>query len=143
MGNIVVESSVFAVGFNEQFIIAKQHPNTANEILERLNEYDFDEKAYYLNDLSDTIWLQKKDNIYKNNGKFYHKDYLNRNQLPDSLKPYKKITNYYIIDLRNYEKGNSNSYKVHKMTEKGFLIMRKYLDVPEDLTFTIINPELE
>lgn len=86
IGNAVIEETVFAVGFNNDFIIAKQHPAAKN----------------------------------------------------DSIKKY-EITNYYIIDIRNFERGNSKSYDVHILSEEGYAIMRNYLNVPEDLTFTIIN----
>ena len=88
-GHIVIDETVFAVGFNNDFIIAKHRPKIEN----------------------------------------------------DSIKK-QEIINYYIIDIRNYERGNSKSYDVHLLTEKGYQIMRNYLKVPKDLTFTIItNPQ--
>lgn len=87
-GSIIIEETVFAVGFNNDFIIAKHRPRTEN----------------------------------------------------DSIKK-QEIINYYIVDIRNYERGNFKSYDVHLLTKKGYPIMRNYLNVPKDLSFTITNSE--
>ena len=93
IGTYVVERTVFAVGFNDDFIIAKQHPEAGTDK--------------------------------------YGKPIPNFD-----------ITNYYIVDIRNYESGNSNSFKVHRLNKNGYQIMREYLDVPDDLTFSIIDTDL-
>jgi hypothetical protein len=90
IGNVIIESTVFAVGFNENFIIAKQHENIEEKTIEN-----------------------------------------------------QTVINYYIIDIRKYKKGNTKSYEVHKLSKSGFSIMRNHLNIHEDLTFTIINTELE
>ncbi|MFD2824457.1 hypothetical protein ACFS5M_12315 [Lacinutrix iliipiscaria] len=92
VGNIVVENTVYAVGFNDDFIIAKQHP------------------------------IINTDNIGK-------------------PVPNLEITNYIIIDIRNHESGNSNSFDVHNLNKNGYLLMRKSLEVPDDLTFSFFNTE--
>ena len=142
-GEYAVESTVYAVGFDNDFIIAKRHPNEAKTIMDRINEYDFEEKAYYLKKLSDTIWLVEQDSIYEKKGVRYHKEYLSRGSLPDSLKPNKSITLYSIIDLRNYERGNRNFKVYDSMDKKDFIQKRNELGIPNNLDFTIINERLE
>ena len=84
----VVNETVFAVGYNKDFIIAKQHP--AKEI---------------------------------NN-------------------PDKSITNYFIVPITNKVDKWPDENKIGPLTELEFLIKRKELNIPEDLTFTneIDNP---
>lgn len=143
MGEILVESTVYAVGFDDEFIISKQHPNTAKKIMERVNDYDPREKAYYLKRMSDTIWLAEKDSIYEKNGTRYHKEYLNRGYLSDSLKPNKSITNYSIIDLRNYERGNRNFKIYNSLDKEQFKEKRNELGISSNLNFTITDKEFQ
>ena len=113
-------------------------------IMDRINEYDFEEKAYYLRKLSDTIWLVKNDSIYEKNGVLYHKEYLSRGYLPNNLKPNKLITIYSIIDLRNYERGNRN-FTVYDSMDRivEFIKKRNELGVSSNLDFTIVNERLK
>lgn len=110
-GSTVVEPTVFAIGYDDNFIIAKQHPDKQKEIQDRLFNRDTVEKAYFLSDPADTIWLSKEDSIYKKNGKWFHIS--NGWNPPDSLKPYKRLTFFHIVDIRKYESPNWDSYKVY------------------------------
>ena len=134
-GLILVKETVFAVGYDDNFIIAKQHPNRQEEIQKRLFNYDTTEKSYLLTDPNDTMYVSgKDDSIYKKNGKYYHIS--NGWNPPDSLKPYKKETNYFIIDIRKYIRHQPNSYVTYEFkNENDFLKKRKELKISEKLTF--------
>lgn len=137
MGTIIIEATVAEVGFNDDFIIVKQHPNVARKITERLSNYHFDGKAQEIKDLADTIWLHDHDEVYEYNGKYFHKERFAIEFLPDSLRPYKGITNYFILDLRKYDKTFQN-YELYKLkNEEEFFKKRKELKVPKSLNFTI------
>jgi hypothetical protein len=141
-GSFVIKQTVFAVGFNDNFIIAKQHPDKQEEIKGRLFNRDSVERTYQLSDPADTIWLSVEDSIYQKNGKWFHIS--NGWNPPDSLKPYKKITYFHIIDIRQYKRKNWNSYKVYTFdNEAEFINKRHELGVPDDLIFTIKSPTLE
>ncbi len=141
-GLLVIQHTVFAVGYNNNFIIAKQHPDKQEEIQARLFNRDSSEGAFLLTDPADTIWLSSEDSVYKKNGKWYHIS--NGWNPPRNLKPYKGTTYFYIVDIRKYQSGNSDSYQVLKFdNEKDFIKKRHELEVPESLTFTIISPTLE
>jgi len=135
-GSIEISETVFAVGFNDNYIIAKQHPNLEEQISKRL--FGNHEKGgdYLLTNPADTIYLSKEDGIYEKNGKWYH--ITNGWNPPDSLKPYKKITFYHIIDIRT---KNGKKYKFDN--ESDFWNKRKELGISENLNFTIIDKELE
>ena len=133
-GSIEIAETVFAVGYNENFIIAKQHPNKEDEISKRLFSKSDENEGYLLENPNDTVYLAKDDSIHEKNGKWYH---LSNGWNPaDSLKPYKKITNYYIIDLKTEKK-----YSLLNKTE--FEEKRIELGIPKNLKFTIIEKELE
>lgn len=138
----IIERTVFAVGFNDSYIIAKQHPDKEEEIQARLFKPDSATGDYLLESAADTIWLSGEDSIYQKNGKWYHIS--NGWNPPDSLKPYKAITYFHIIDIRNYERKNRDSYKVYTYdNEKEFTDKRHEIGVPDNLTFTIKSPTLE
>jgi hypothetical protein len=141
-GSFVLKPTVFAVGHNDNFIIAKQHPDRQEEIQARLFNRDSLEGTFLLIDPADTIWLSSEDSIYKKNGKWYHIS--NGWNPPTNLKPYKDITYFHIIDVRQYQSGKFDSYKVFTFdNEKDFVIKRQELKVPENLNFTILSPTLE
>ncbi len=135
-GSIEISETVFAVGYNENYIIAKQHPNLEEQISERL--FGNHEKGgdYLLTNPADTIYLSKEDGIYEKNGKWYHIS--NGWNPPDSLKPYKSQTFYHIIDIKE---KNGKKYKFEN--ESDFWNKRKELGISENLNFTIIDKELE
>lgn len=139
----VVEKSVFAIGFNEDFIIAKQHPDKSTEIQNRL--YDAhsrnSKEDYEVKNLDDTIYLSKEDKVYKENGKWFHtgQDFTS---LPDSLKIYKRITYYHIIHTKKTNGGLPYTIYTYE-NEKAYKEKRIVLGVPKNLDFTIINKNLE
>ena len=141
-GTILIKETVFAVGYDDNFIIAKQHPNRQEEIQKRLFNYDTTEKAYLLTDPSDTIYISgKDDSIFKKNGNYYHIS--NGWNPPDSLKPYKNETNYFIIDIRKYKRQQPNNYDTYKFqNENDFLKKRQQLKISDQLTFSIIDSSL-
>ena len=87
-GIVEISETVFAIGFNDKYIIAKQHPNLEREISERLFDNYVKNGDYLLENPADTIYLAKDDSIYKQDGKWYHIS--NGWNPPDSLKDYKK-----------------------------------------------------
>ena len=135
-GWIEIAETVFAVGFNEKFIIAKQHPNLEKEISERLFGNYGKNGDYLLENPADTIYLAKDDRIYQQDGKWYHMS--NGWNPPDTLKPYKKITLYHIIDMT---KKNKNKWVFNN--EADFLKECEKLGISKRLDFTIIDKELE
>ena len=138
----IISPTVFSIGYDKNFIIAKQHPNRQEEIQKRLFNYDTTEKAYLLTDPNDTIYISgKDDSIYEKKGKYYHIS--NGWNPPDSLKPFKKETNYFIIDIRKYNRQQPNSYDRYEFkSENDFLEKRKQLNVSDQLTFSIIDSTL-
>lgn len=135
-GSIEISETVFAVGFNDNYIIAKQHPNLEKEISERLFGNFAANGDYLLENPSDTIYLAKDDGIYEQDGKWYHIS--NGWNPPDSLKPYKKTTYYHIIDIRT---KNGEKYKLNNESE--FWAKRESLGIPKSLDFSIIDKDLE
>lgn len=140
-GSYLLGPVVFAVGNNNDFIIAKQHPDMESEISKRLFKYSPETGDYELENPADTVYIATGDSIYTRNGKWYHIS--NGWNPPDSLKPYRTITYYHIIDLRKYKDGN-NDYQKHTFdNEPDFRKAKKKLGVPDDLDFTIVSHELE
>ena len=142
-GFTIIPETVYAIGFDEEFIIAKQHPNLQEGIGNRL--FGNHEKGgdYLLTNPADTIYLSREDSIYEKNGKWYHIS--NGWDPPSDLFPYKDSTYYYIIDIRNY--GNIRAWDregVYKFdTQSGFENKRIELGVSADLDYTFVNKELE
>ena len=139
----VVDLTVFAVGYNHNFIIAKQHPDKSKEIQDRL----FDphtrnlKEDYEIKNLDDTIYLGNDHKIYRENEKWFHSNH-DFTSLPDSLKPYRRITYYHIIDAK---KSNGQiPYTIYTFeNKKSYNEKRRELGVPENLVFTLINKKLE
>lgn len=141
-GSFVVKRTVFAVGYDNNFIIAKQHPDKQEEVQNRLFNRDSIEGTYLLSDPKDTIWLSGEDSIYKKNGKWYHIS--NGWNPPDSLKPYRAITYFHLVDIRHYKNGDWQSYKVYTFdNENDFTKKRKELGVSDNLRFTLNSQTLE
>ena len=135
-GAIEISETVYAVGFNNKFIIAKQHPNMEREISDRLfGNYDTN-GDYLLENPADTIYLSQDDKIYEKDGKWYH---ISNGWSPsDSLKPYRKITLYHIIDIT---KKRNNKWVFDN--EMDFLKEREKLGISKELDFTMVDRELE
>lgn len=142
-GSTIIPETVYAIGFDDEFIIAKQHPNKEEEIQERLFIREAENDDYMLKSAEDTIWLSSKDSIYEKNGKWYHIS--NGWNPPRNLFPYKDSTYYYIIDIRNY--GNIRDWdrnSVYKLdNQRDFENKRNELGVSANLDYTIVSKELE
>ena len=145
-GSMVVKQTVFAVGYNDNFIIAKQHPDKEEEISERLFRDQNKKGDFEIKNLADTVYLSKDDRIYQDSGKWFHIS--NGWSPPDSLKPYKRQIFYHIIDIRNYKRqkryDGAQTYTVYSFDNKeDFDNKRKELDVPDNLSFTIVDQNLQ
>lgn len=138
-GGVIIPETVFAVGYDDNFIIAKQHPNNDDTISwNNINEHE----TWKLDSIpSDTLGDQRS--YVKINGEWH--GISNGRNLHQDLFPDKKITYYYIVDIRNYDSRNwSSKDNVHKVnTEREFEQKRKELGVSDKLTFTIIDKDLE
>ena len=152
-GTIVIKEGVFAVGYDDNFIIVKQHPNKEAEISDRLfGKYDRAANAYLLIYPADSIYTSDEDSIFYRNGRWYHIS--NGWNPPDSLNPYRRKTFYHIIDIRNYKRKtwfgvnifnqHEDTYEIYTCENKNdFIKMRKKLGVPNALSFSIIDTELQ
>ena len=141
-GTGVIDKTVYAVGYDDNFIIAKQHPDKQDEIKKSLFGKRNYKEHFEISNLADTIYLNKGDTIYHENNKWYHTN--NDWTVPDSLKPYKRITYFHIIDIRNYVKDKWDSYQIYSFdNEKEFISKRLELGVSKNLTFTIIDTTLK
>ncbi|MCB0803337.1 MAG: hypothetical protein KDB74_09570 [Flavobacteriales bacterium] len=138
-GGVIISETVFAVGYDDNFILAKQHPNNDDTISwNNINEHE----TWKLDSVpSDTLGDQRS--YVKINGEWY--GISNGRNMHHDLFPDKKITYYYIIDIRNYDRRKWRSKeKVYKFeTEMEFDEKRKELGVPDNLTFTLIDKDLE
>jgi len=139
-GAKVIEETVYSLGYDENFIIAKQHPNLSavkEKILKNQEGEDF-----LIENPQDTVYLNTEF-IYAREGKYLYK----KSGVPalDNLFPYKSETIYYIVDIRDYSlRFWGTAGNVHKFrTQTQFDIKRKELGVPESLQFSLTNPELE
>jgi hypothetical protein len=138
-GGTVVEETVYEIGYDDNFIIAKQYPNKEKEINSRLfSIQDSISKDFLIANLSDTIYLSKDDSVYTKNGNWYH---ISNGWNPsDSLYPYKKITNYHIIDIRNYNSDNQNGFERYSFdNQKDFELKKVELNIPKNLKFKALN----
>lgn len=140
-GIVVVRDAVVAAGYNDEFIIAMQHPNLSDTIEKRLFIRDSVTGDYQLLDPADSVYLWEGDSLYERDGRWYHIS--NGSAIPDSLRPHKGITNYFVVDLRGYEEGDRDGYLVHQASnETDFLLLRSRLKVPEDLVFSFVDTTL-
>lgn len=141
-GAVIIPETIFAIGYNKDFIIAKQHPNKEDEVSERLfGKFDNETGDFELVNPDDRVYLDRDDSIYKKNGKWYHIS--NGWNPPDSLKPYRKITYYHIIDLRKYDLPNGLYKSYISNDSAAFQKTRDSLGVPKQLNFTIVKKHLE
>jgi hypothetical protein len=142
-GTIVIKPTVFAVGYNDSFIIVKHHPDKEEEIRFRIFNETNQRGHYLLQDPNDTVYLSRDDSIYMTDGKWYH---ISNGWSPsDTLKPYKSETLYSIIDIRNYElqtwHGRDKVYTFKSAA--GFKRKREELGAPKHLDFTIVDTTLQ
>ncbi|WP_420553489.1 hypothetical protein [Tenacibaculum aiptasiae] len=142
-GLLIIPETVFAVGYNDEFLIAKSYPNKEKEIRNRLFNYDKKTEDFLLTEPSDTIYLSSDDRYYEKNGKWYHKS--NGWNPPNGLFPYKDSIYYHIIDLRNWESSKKwNTENLHRFkSEEEFNKKRNELNIPKSIDFEIVYKELE
>lgn len=139
-GAKIIAETVYAVGYNDNFIIVKQHPNKLVEVVDKL----FNKKigdSWVIENLEDTVYLNS-DLVHFKDGNWLYKG--NESDL-DNLFPYKDETFFYIVDIRDYQyrfwRNDKNIYKL--TSEEEFENMRKELNISNELVFTIINPDLK
>jgi hypothetical protein len=147
-GNLpLTKGTVFAVGFDENSIIVKSHPDGSYKIWKRLFVDTNSRGDYSFASPKDTLYIDKKyenDSIYQQNGKWYHTE---KNWIgsTDSLFLDKEKTTYFIIDIRNY--SDNKIYQGEKTTsyedESSFIKARLKLGVSRKLNFTIIDRDLQ
>lgn len=138
---VIIPETVFAVGFNNDFVIAKSYPNKEKEIQDRIFRYDEQTGDYFLPEPKDTIFLSSDDEYYEKDGKWYHIS--NGWNPPIGLFPYKDSIYFHILDLRNWnsdKKWNSdNQYRLN--SEEEFIKKRKELNIPKNLDFETVYEE--
>lgn len=142
-GLLIIPETVFAVGYNENFLIAKSYPNKAKEIQNRLFYYDEKTGDYLLIEPNDTIYLSPDDRYYEKNGKWYHIS--NGWNPPSELFPCKDSIYYHIIDMRNWNSSKKwNSENLYRFdSEKEFNKKRNELNIPKSVDFEIVYKETE
>jgi hypothetical protein len=120
----VVKETVFAIGYNDSFIIAKQHPR---KLLEKINS---DSTFYYIVEVGRAI-RERKDFISKIDTFTYRQHYTD-NKGRDSQGPEKTqvFKSYYFPP------------SAERLTYGKYLELRKTLHVPDTLDFTIVFTEL-
>ena len=132
-GSRLIPETVFEYGFDEEFIIAKQHPNHWTPLYGRLEIYG---DKYVLLNQKDTALL-KKEYLSEESGKWYlTKEGFGEAQ--QRLYPNRSITNYYIISIKEYSFRFFNAEEsVYRLTdEASFLEKRAELGVSESLSFS-------
>ncbi len=141
-GITLIEETIFAIGANKDFIILKQHPNKEAEISQKIFREKAGVSTNLLKSLGDTSWIEKGGNFYYEKGKWYPKS--NGWSPPRWLYPYKKITNYYIIDLRNYDSFDELKKNIYKFSNnEEFTKKRDELGIPSSLSFKVRYKGLE
>jgi len=130
----IINEAVVSVGYNREYIIAKQRV----DLRDRLNWSLFlsDTTGYYkINTIEDTIYLAKDDAVFQMNGVWYHQQNKINNKI-DLKEVY-----YFIIDLREYNKPNSSwdlKESMYKFkTFKGFWNKFNQLGFKRELKFDI------
>lgn len=134
----IINPSIHEIGWSDNFIIAKSNPYLRENI-------DFQILSSYLDSNYITVVKDSLLNIYKkldnnidvsnyHSDKIYKKDNQNwyltfANISADSLAPFKSLTFWHIVDVKN----NRKHYKLY--SEKDFLNKRKELMVNDTLSF--------
>lgn len=140
-GLMIIPETVFAVGYNDDFLIAKNYPNKEEEIHRRLFNYSKETGDFRITDPKDTIYLSSDDSIYQKNGTWYH--FSNGWNPPNDLFPYKDSIYYHILDMRDW--GDTQSWDDKHLfrftSEEEFLKKKKELKIPEVIQFQIVYSE--
>lgn len=144
----ITDQTIYAVGYDSTFIIAKAHPDNIPTIRKKLFVDTNARGDYSLQTPTDTQYLNDekefyRDSIYQENGKWYHtrKDWYGS---PNKIYLDKTKTIYYIINIKNYP----NNWKTKENVtiyydENSFIKARTELNVSTKLDFTIITKDLE
>ncbi len=137
-GLLIIPETVFAVGYNQEYLIAKSYPNKEKEIQHRLFNYDEKTGDYLLTEPNDTIYLSSDDRYYEKKGKWYHVN--NAWNPPNWLFPYKDSIYYHIIDMRNWDSSkNWNPDNLYQFkSEERFNKKRTELGIPNSIDFEIV-----
>ena len=138
-GSLIIPETVYAIGFNQEFIIAKQHPNLKKEVEPRLTKQN---DGYLFTHLPDTAYFNS-DLLIKSNGNILLP--LDSYSQLEGLFPYKNITHYWIVDIRNYRlrfwKNEGNIFGF--TTEEEYQNKRTELGIPGELDYSFFFEELE
>jgi len=130
----VIEETVFAVGWDQNFIIALQYPNRT-AIKERILSKPID--GGYLVENSNDIKFLETEFVSSLDGNYIY-DSSGVGTL-DQLFPYKQDTVYYILDIRDYTlrfwSPSENVYRFETRAE--YQQKKKELKVPATLKFKI------
>ena len=119
--SLIVEETVFAVGFNDDFIIAKSHPKNSNDsIIKNITEY-------HLININKT---EQKRKEFSSKSEEFHIVFKDKNGIDSLRKKQEYFTKFY-------------PKKSIPLTLDQFEYNKKRLNVPEELNFTIIFEELE
>lgn len=158
VGGLII-GGIFAVGYDDDFVIVKSHPSLSQEIINNLTGDKNPRGDYSILDLKDTVYLIKKkdstlppdnsegkDSIYEEGDKWYHKN-KQFEDVPSDLKGEVNLqtTFYYIYKIRKDYNGfdtNPNRLHIYK-TMDDYLNARKSLGINEKLGFTIIDKQIE
>jgi hypothetical protein len=136
-GREIVPETVAEIGYNQDFIIVKQHPNMFKEIEDRVLSNET-ETGYEIKNAADTVYLPEEF-VFSENGSLYLKKQ-GRDEL-DYLFPYRDVTYYYIIDIRNYRLRfwamDGNVFRFDN--EIDFQMKRLQLAIPGEVTFTHVD----
>ncbi len=121
----LIPQTVFAVGFNEDFIIAKQHPSEFNSSLDK------NSTLYYIIDLNSikrarNVFVEKIDTVR------FRSSYKDKDGA-DSLG----------AEERQISTSAFSPQKPEALTFKQFNLKKKELKIPDSLGFTISYKELQ
>jgi hypothetical protein len=134
-GLVIIEENVIAVWHNEDFILAVSHPNYEEVIAKRLFGNYENGVGYLLENPSDTVYLSLEDPPFQKQGKWYHTS--NGWNPPDSLNPYEEITNFHIIDIRDYSSTNNKYNVLNFQNEVDFNAKKTEFNIPGDISYTL------
>lgn len=139
-GTILVDATVVAAGWNDDFIIVKRLENQTNDVAWRMISATEDSVHgdYELKNPSDSAYLQPEDTVYLRDGRWFHR--IANPNIPDSIRPDRRLVSYHIVDIRNYEEGEREGYVKHSYSsDSAFREGRKALGVPPKLEFMIMD----
>ncbi len=144
----VVGPTIYEIGWTEDFVIAKTHPNLSH-LLNNGASSDFlsdselavirDSSCYIFRTIEDQRDSSKYDpkKTFKRNDKWWSELYQVRLADADSLMPFKKLTYWHIVEIKK-------SNKVFTATsEEAFNNEKKRLNIPDTLSFFLKFEDLK